>query len=124
MANTVVLYRPVGQRELDLLEKSDFSSWPPRLPDQPIFYPVTNEEYAAQIAREWNTKDALNGNVGFVTRFAVESDYLSQFQVETVGGSEHTEYWIPSERLDEFNQHIVGKIEVIRKFLPEGEVDL
>lgn len=121
---TITLFRPVGQRELDLIENSGFESWPPRLPDQPIFYPVTNEEYAIQIARDWNTKDQLNGCVGYVTSFDVEADFLSQFPVETVGGSQHTEYWIPAERLDEFNTHIKGPIRVIRKFTPDGEVEL
>ena len=121
---TTTLYRPVGQKELDLLAESDFMAWPPRLPEQPIFYPVTNEDYAIQIARDWNTKDQTNGNVGFVTRFKVETDYLSLFPVEIVGGRQHSEHWIPSEKLDEFNQHIIGPIEVIRKFTPNGEVDL
>jgi len=124
MAETTKLYRPVGQRELDLIRDSDYREWPPRLPDQPIFYPVTNEEYAAQIARDWNTKDSMNGNVGYVTYFEVDSEFLSQFPVEVVGGSEHSEHWIPAERLSEFNEHIVGKIHVIRKFTPNGEAPL
>jgi hypothetical protein len=48
--------------------------FPPRLPDQPIFYPVTNEDYAVQIARDWNVKASV---AGFVTKFEVQSDYLS-----------------------------------------------
>jgi len=113
----------VGQRELDLVRASGHREWPPRLPDQPIFYPVTNEEYAVQIARDWNTKDPANGLVGYVTRFEVDADYLAQFPVEIVGGRGHSEHWIPAERLEEFNRHIVGKIEVIRKFTPDGEVE-
>ena len=38
--------------ELALIEASDSRAFPPRLPEQPIFYPVTNEAYAAQIARD------------------------------------------------------------------------
>jgi hypothetical protein len=124
MTSTTILYRPVGQRELDLIEASGFRSWPPRLPEQPIFYPVTNEAYAIQIARDWNTKDPTNGNVGYVTAFDVDSEYLAQFPVEVVGGRVHTEHWIPAERLDEFNEHIVGCIRVIRKYTADGEVDL
>jgi hypothetical protein len=52
----VVLYRPVGQQELDLIRSSGDKEFPPRLPEQPIFYPVIHEEYAIQIAREWNAK--------------------------------------------------------------------
>ena len=79
---TVTLFRPVGPRELVLVEASGWKAFPPRLADQPIFYPVTNQAYAAQIARDWNVK--ANG-VGFVTRFAVRAEYLSRFQAQTVG---------------------------------------
>ena len=121
MKSTTTLYRPTGQPELDLVAASGYQAWPPRLPEQPIFYPVTNEEYAAQIAREWNTTDETNGNVGYVTRFEIDSEWLAQFPVQKVGGRVHTEYWIPAERVEEMNQQIVGKIEVIRKFTPQGE---
>lgn len=112
---TTVLFRPVGQKELDLILESDFTAFPPRLLDQPIFYPVLNEHYAAQIAREWNAKHNEE-RVGYVTRFHVRSEYLQQHQIQTVGGSEHQEYWIPAEELAEFNQNIVGPIEVIAEY--------
>ena len=70
------LYRPTGERELALIRDSGWRAFPPRLPEQPIFYPVLNEEYATQIARGWNTRD---GGTGYVLRFQVESDYLEQF---------------------------------------------
>jgi len=92
------------------------AAFPPRLPEQPIFYPVTNEKYAEQIAREWNTKDERSGFVGYVLKFAVDASFLSQFPVKTVGSREHTEYWIPAERLEEFNGHIVGKIDVVSEW--------
>jgi hypothetical protein len=110
---TATLYRPIGPEELELIKQADWSGFPPRLPEQPIFYPVLNEEYARQIARDWNVKAS---GAGFVTKFEVERDYLSQFKVQTVGGSERTEYWIPAEQLAEFNRHIVGKIEVVAEF--------
>ncbi len=113
---TATLFRPVGQKELDLIEASGFRSFPPRLPEQPIFYPVLNEEYASQIAREWNTKDARSGFVGYVTRFAVRATFLAQYPVKIVGARQHAEYWIPAEDLAEFNRNIVGQIEVIREF--------
>ena len=47
-----VLFRPVGPRELALLEASSWKRWPARLPEQPIFYPVANFEYASEIALE------------------------------------------------------------------------
>ena len=84
-----------------------------KLPGQPIFYPVLFKEYAVQIARDWN---ARNGNIGYVTRFQVQSSFLSRYEVHTVGSSIHKEYWIPAEDLEEFNRNIVGKIEVIAEF--------
>jgi hypothetical protein len=110
---TTTLYRPVGPEELELLKQSEWKAFPPRLPEQPIFYPVVEEEYAAKIARDWNVPAS---GAGFVTKFAVDADYLSQFPVQQAGGQKHTEYWIPAERLDEFNDHIVGAIEVIAEF--------
>lgn len=113
------LYRPVGQQELDLIRESGYRAFPPRLPEQPIFYPVTNELYATQIARDWNAK-YNNPKVGYVTRFNVRIEYLDQFDVQTVGAaSVHREYWIPAEQLNEFNQNIVGLIEVIAEYRGE-----
>ena len=111
--DTVTLYRPVGPKELKLIGASGWREFPPRLPDQPIFYPVTNQAYATQIARDWNVKAS---GAGFVTRFAVKASYLGRFAVQTVGGAIHTEYWIPAEELAEFNANIVGLIEVIEEF--------
>ncbi len=111
----VVLFRPVGARELALIEAADYRAFPPRLPEQPIFYPVTNEAYAVQIARDWNAK-INDDRQGFVTRFRVSADYLARFERRVVGGREHEEYWIPAEGLGEFNENIVGRIEVVARF--------
>ncbi len=46
MTDTVTLYRPVGPEERELIRQSGFTAFPPRLPDQPIFYPVLTEDYA------------------------------------------------------------------------------
>lgn len=112
--NTVTLYRPVGSKELELIEASGFRAFPPRLPDQPIFYPVTNEAYAVQIARGWNTK--VGDKLGFVTRFEVDAVFLADYERKIVGGREHEEYWIPAEELDAFNRAIVGTITVIGRY--------
>ncbi len=109
----VALYRPVGQAELDLIRDSGMRAFPPRLPEQPIFYPVTNQKYADQIARDWNTKDERSDFTGYVLRFVVDAEYLEQFPVRQVGDREHREYWIPAGELEEFNRHIVGKIEIV-----------
>jgi hypothetical protein len=113
MPNTSTLFRPVGEKELELIRAADSRAFPPRLPEQPIFYPVLEESYAVQIARDWNTRD---GGTGFVLRFEVESDYLARYQVQIAGSREHREYWIPAEELAEFNRHIVGQIEVLSTF--------
>jgi hypothetical protein len=110
---TVTLYRPVGPKELDLITQSGWREFPPRLPDQTIFYPVTNEAYATQIARDWNVKAS---GAGFVTKFEIDAYYLNRYQVQKVGGSIHTEYWIPAEDLAEFNGNIRGPIVVISEF--------
>ena len=115
MNKTITLFRPTGKNELKLIEESDFTAFPPRLPEQPIFYPVLNEEYAAQIARDWNAKHTAD-KVGFVTRFAVKTEFLDRYETQIVGGTTHEEYWIPAEDLEEFNRNIVGKIEVIAEF--------
>ena len=115
MDETTILFRPVGPRELELIRASDFAEFPPRLPEQPIFYPVLNEEYATQIARDWNAKHGQT-KVGYVTRFHIRTEHLQRYQIQTVGGSMHQEYWIPAEELAEFNQNIVGRIEVVAEY--------
>jgi hypothetical protein len=109
----VVLFRPVGERELALIRASNFRAFSPRLPEQPIFYPVVHEEYAAQIVRDWNTRD---GGVGYVTRFFVRADFLARYERKIVGAAIHEEYWIPVENLSDFNAALVGNIEVVAEF--------
>jgi hypothetical protein len=113
MYETTMLFRPTGPKELALIQESGYTTFPPRLFWQPIFYPVLNEEYATQIARDWNAQD---GNSGYVTRFQVRTDFLRRYEVHQVGSAIHQEYWIPAEDLEEFNRNIVGKIEVIAEF--------
>ena len=110
---TQILFRPVGPEELNLIAASGYREFPPRLPEQPIFYPVLNEEYAIQIARDWNVRASGSG---YVTRFSVRKDFLAKYEIKVVGGSIHQEYWIPAEDLSAFNQNIVDKIEVIAEF--------
>jgi hypothetical protein len=105
---TVTLWRPTGQAELDLVAASGWRAWPPRRPDQPIFYPVLNRWYATKITREWNVPAE---GVGYVTRFEVSASYLDRYEVHQAGGRDVLEYWIPAEDLAEFNTHIVGAIQ-------------
>src|SRR5258708_24035985 len=106
---TTILYRPVGPQELALIAASGYRHFPPRLPEQPIFYPVLNEAYARQIAKDWNVPAS---GAGYVTRFAVRSDFLMRYPVQKVGRSIHQALWIPAEALAEMNRNIVGLIAV------------
>lgn len=112
------LYRPVGLAELALIFDAEMRSFPPRLPEQPIFYPVLNEQYAAKIAREWNAPSAPEF-VGYVTEFDVDSEYARKFPRKVVGASVHEELWVPAEELAQFNNQIVGRIHVTAAFFGE-----
>ena len=110
---TVTLWRPVGPAELDLIRASQMRAFPPRLPEQPIFYPVLSEDCATRIARDWN---APAHGAGFVTRFRVRKDFLDRYQIREAGGRACQEYWIPADDLNAFNAAIVDPIEVIAEF--------
>lgn len=109
----MILFRPVNQAELDLIIKAKWLAFPPRLIGQPIFYPVLNEEYAEQITREWNVPTY---GVGHVLKFEVRDDFLKKYEIQRVGLNHHLEFWIPAEDLNEMNQNIIGKIELINSF--------
>lgn len=115
--DTVLMYRPTGPKELALVAASGFKRWPPRLADQPIFYPVTNEQYAVGIARDWNVPAS---GEGFVTRFRVQKSFMDRYPVQQVGGGHHTEWWVPAEELEALNDHIVGEIALVWKFDKDG----
>ena len=111
----MILYRPVGTKELELIKESCYTKYPPRLPEQPIFYPVLNEKYATEIASGWNVK-YNDDHKGYVTKFEIDDAYSHQFEIHTVGASYHQELWVPAEELETFNQHILGQIQVISEF--------
>ncbi len=113
MPTTITLWRPTGPAELDLVADSGWRAWPPRLPEQPIFYPVLDRDYAIKIARDWNVP---RDGSGFVTEFDVAVSFLDRYEVHQVGGRTIREYWIPAEDLDEFNANIVGVIRVVDEF--------
>ncbi len=98
----------MGPKELALIAESGYRECPPRLPEQAIFYPVTNEEYARHIAEKWNVNES---GAGHVTRFAVREEFIARHPVQQVGARVHTEHWVPAEDLPELNRNIVGLIE-------------
>ena len=104
------LYRPVGVKELELIARSGWKSFPPRLAHQPIFYPVLNFDYASAIAEKWNVHDANSEYAGFVTEFDVEDKFVARYEIQTVGGRDEQELWIPADELEEFNTNIEGEI--------------
>ena len=114
----MILYRPVGTAELELIKQSGYKGFPPRLSEQPIFYPVLNEKYAREIAEKWNVNSTPDRK-GYVTKFEVDDAYISQFEIQRVGAEYHRELWIPAEQLSEFNHHIIGKIEIVKKFVED-----
>lgn len=110
---TITLWRPTGPEELDLVRASGWRRWPPRLPGQPIFYPVLNQDYATKIARDWNVP---RSGAGYVTRFQVRRAFLDRYPVQQAGGRDITEYWIPAEDLDDLNANLVGLIELVAEY--------
>lgn len=117
---TITLWRPCGPAELELVRGSGWTAWPPRLRDQPIFYPVLNEDCAVKIARDWN---APRDGVGYVTRFELDRAFAQRYPIQQVGGETILELWVPAEELEEFNRHIIGPIEVVGEYrveTPEG----
>jgi hypothetical protein len=113
---TIIMYRPVRPKELELIVASGYRAFPPRLPEQPIFYPVLNEEYANDISRKWNVRDC---GAGYVTRFRVRKDFAAKYPVQIVGDSTCQELWVPAEELPAFNENIVGLVAVIAEFRAE-----
>jgi hypothetical protein len=108
----ITLYRPVGQKEFELVKESGFKKFPPRLEWQPIFYPVMNTQYAEQIAKQWNTEDEFSGYAGHVLSFDLSEEFLKKYPVQNVGGEIHNELWVPASELEEFNSNIIGIIRV------------
>src|SRR6188768_1999213 len=116
-SEVTTLWRPVGAYELRLIALAGFRAFPPRLPEQPIFYPVCNEEYAAEIAVKWNPHDRNSGFAGFVTRFRVPNDVAGRYPRHVVGSARHEELWVPAEDLEAFCATIDGQIDVVRGWL-------
>lgn len=109
--HALVLFRPVGDAELALVAASGWRTFPPRLPDQPIFYPVTNHQYALEIAERWNGPEKRGVHV---LRVLLREDVARRWlPIRCVGARHHTELWVPANELDAFNEAIVGTIEEV-----------
>ncbi|HVY28262.1 MAG TPA: hypothetical protein VHB79_17015 [Polyangiaceae bacterium] len=110
----MILWRPVGLDEMALVYESEMKAFPPRLPEQPIFYPVLNDAYADQIARDWNAKQTPFA--GYVLEFEVPDAIASQYASKTVGATAHKELWVPAEELPALNASLVRPVTVVRAF--------
>jgi len=113
---TIKLYRPVGLFELGLVWDAEMKRFPPRLAHQPIFILLQMSNMPVKKARDWNTNDQKSGYCGFVTAFDIDSEFLSQYELYTVGSSQHQEYWIPAKELGLFNSAIAGRIEIVEGY--------
>jgi hypothetical protein len=117
----MLLFRPVGLRELELIAESGWREYPPRLSWQPIFYPVVTREYARAIITQWNSKESEAGHCGFVTEFDIDDEFVARYQVQQLGGGPvFRELWVPAEDLPEFNAHILGTIRVVESVYGPG----
>ncbi|NVJ13315.1 hypothetical protein [Myxococcus sp. AM010] len=118
MSKTFTLYRPIGLKEAELILDSDCSAFPPRLPDQPIFYPVMNAEYARQIARDRDTPDAGSGHASSVTAFDVDTAYASRFPVRFTDAWYGPEYRGPDTTLGPLERQILALFKQGHNALP------
>jgi hypothetical protein len=115
MNETTVLYRLISSGEMELIRSVNYGAFPPRLFWKQTFHPVSNEEYATQMARTWNLCD---GKPVYLIRFQVRTDFLQPYEAQ-IDGEGHKEYRIPSdglEELDELERNMVGNIEVLSEF--------
>src|SRR5262245_43286268 len=119
------LWRPVGPTELELIEQSGWRSFPPRLPEQPIFYPVLNFEYAEQIARDWNSVREDTQHNGFVLEFDVADEIAARYPAQVAGARDvHRELWVPAEELESFNAAIAPPIRVVARYRHGSRVEI
>lgn len=117
----MILYRPVGLKELELIAESGYREFPPRFAWQPIFYPVVTREYARAIITQWNSKESEAGHCGFITEFDIDEEFVSRYPVQQLGGGpEYRELWVPAAELDEFNGRIIGSIRVVESVYGSG----
>jgi hypothetical protein len=109
--SALLLYWPVDQQELDLIAASGWLEFPPRQPEQPSFCPMLQEGFAAELARTW---DSTGTGVAYVLRFAVDAEYAACFPVRSsIGGLEQQAFCVPAEELPNFNQQLMGQIEIV-----------
>src|SRR5215471_12680954 len=105
--DSVTPWRPVGPAELELIRASGMRAFPPRLPEQPICYPVLTEEYAIKIARSWNV--SASGQ-GFVTRFRISRRFLDKYSVQEAAAANISNIGSPPRILRHLTRRSSGKL--------------
>ncbi len=119
MIKHTVLYKPLSPAQLAAVIASDWRRFFPDTPQQRIFYPKLNLLYAEQIARQW---DATQYTAGYVVRFKVPTAYMNRYEIQTVGYDEHREYKVPICELEQLNNTISGKIEIVSAFTAQDNM--
>ncbi len=115
------LFRPLNRAELDLIQANAWKAFPPRLPSQPIFYPVLQEQYAIEITQQWNLP---RFGQAYVVAFDIDADFVAKYPIQKVGLDHHLELWVPAEELDAFNQELVGPIKLTKSYQQDHKVKL
>jgi hypothetical protein len=115
----MILFRPVGVSELGLLAKNGFRRFPPPTAEKQAFCPMLAFDDARRVAEQSNTKDRKSGFAGFVTRFEVADDYVRRLEPGAPGGRWTRGFRVPLSELENFNRHIIGTIEIVRRYFGE-----
>ena len=116
MQDYVTLYRPVGPGQLAAIIAADWRAFPSQWSNQPFFFPLMDQAYAERVAQQWNVH---NSGSGFVLRFRVCKRFLADYEPKRIGGPSNWEYRIPAAELAQFNQHIMGTIELVEAYFAE-----
>lgn len=118
MNNTIRLYAPVSPHQLAKVINAGWQDFFPCSDEQKYFFPKLHRGFAEMLARQW---EARVYSAGYVVCLDVRYAFINQFPLETVAYEEHLEYRIPSHFLDQFNQSLVSKIQLLSAF--EGVVE-
>ena len=113
MSYSTCLYKSLTPAQFAGVIQSDWRELAAESPDQKMFYPKLNRQYAEMVARMLNL---AHYNAAYVVKFNVNALFLARYEIQTVAYDEHQEYKIPIEDLPLLNCHIVGIIEVVSAF--------
>jgi len=112
--HTRTVYRAIDPGELKQIMHMDYRCWPARRSHQSIFYLLANEYYATEIAKRWRV--GISG-CAYVTRFSIKKSFMDQFELHIVGPDYRREWRIPTERLNECNANLIGRISVVATYM-------